>query len=582
MLNREKSMFDSLMWQQIVDQFHFVRPLWLLVLIPFGIVIYLRWKQDSKNEWQQQLPKHLRSALTINEAGWKKQLPLKLLSVSMFVAIIVCAGPTWEREASPFGEDKAALLIVLDNSESMLQKDLAPNRLERSKQKIRDLIKQRQGGETGLVVFSGSAHLAMPLTKDDSVFAPFLAAIQPDIMPVEGKSAETALPLIEPQLGSESVGTVLLISDGVNPATTQAFETYFSTSKHQLLVLAAGNGDRASDNPMDLSSLKSLANKSNGSVVEVTIDDSDVKALNGKIERHMQLNNESAMPWKDMGYFLLFPMSLLMLSWFRKGWLVKWCLVVLVVFPSFYSMPTYAETVSLKAKTNEPVKEVTLWEKTTQSWMNLWLTPDQQGQWYFNQSEYLEAAKGYKDPLKKGIAYYYAGEYKLAHSAFLQVKSDLGIFNAANSLARQREYVAARDIYQWLLKRDLDDELKKKVEINLVVMQGIVDEVNRMSESQKGTTDGPEESFELGDDKPKTGDGADEEVDASMMKEEKLNANEILGSQELADKWLRRVEADPKYFLRAKFQLQLRAQSNTEQPNIELSEREKPNNKEVK
>lgn len=97
-------------------------------------------------------------------------------------------------------------------------------------------------------------------------------------------------------------------------------------------------------------------------------------------------------------------------------------------------------------------------------------------------------------------------------------------------------------------------------------MQGIVDEVNRMSESQKGTTDGPEESFELGDDKPRTGDGADEEVDSSLMTKESLNANEILGSQELADKWLRRVEADPKYFLRAKFQLQLREQENTLQP----------------
>lgn len=572
MLNREKSMFDSLMLQQIAEQFHFIRPLWLLVLIPFGIVIYLRWKQDSKNEWQEQLPKHLRNALTINDAGWKKQLPLKLLGVSMFVAIIVCAGPTWQREASPFGEDKAALLIVLDNSESMLQKDLAPNRLERSKQKIRDLIKQRQGGKTGLVVFSGSAHLAMPLTKDDSVFEPFLAAIQPDIMPVEGKNSETALPLIAPQLGAESVGTVLLITDGVNPATTEEFKSYFEKSRHQLLVLAAGNGDRASDNPMDLSSLKSLASKSNGSVVEVTIDDSDIKTLNSKIERHMQLNNESAMPWKDMGYFLLFPVSLLMLSWFRKGWLVKWCLVALIVFPSFYSTPTYAETVSLKAKTNEPVKEVTAWDRTTQWWMDLWLTPDQQGQWYFDKFEYLTAAKRYQDPLKKGIAYYYAGEYKLAHSAFLQVKTNLGIFNAANSLARQREYLAARDVYQLLLERDLESELKEKVENNLSIMQGIVDEVNRMSESQKGSTDGPEESFELGDDKPKTGDGADEKVDSALMKEEKLNANEILGSQELADKWLRRVEADPKYFLRAKFQLQLRAQSSGSQSSVSGSE----------
>lgn len=555
-------MFNSLMWQQIVDNFHFIRPWWLLLLVPFSIVIYLRWKQDSNNEWQQQLPRHLRRVLTIGDSGWKKQLPLKLLSVSMLVAIIVCAGPTWEREASPFGEDKAALLIVLDNSESMLQKDLAPNRLERAKQKIRDLIALRQGGKTGLVVFAGSAHLAMPLTKDDAVFAPFLAAIQPDIMPIKGKNAETTLALIEPQLGPESAGTVLLISDGVNPATIEAFETYFSTSPHQLLVLAAGNNDRVSNEPLDLASLKSLAKNTQGSVVEVTIDDSDIKALNRNIERHMQLNNESAMPWKDMGYFLLFPVTLLMLLWFRKGWLVKWCLVAAIVFPSFYSTTTYAETVSLKAATNEPIADVTMWDKTVHWWMNIWLTPDQQGQWYFNQFDYLTAAKRYQDPLKKGIAYYYAGEYKLSHSTFLQVKTPQSLFNAANALARQREYVAARDLYQLLLDSgELETELKAPVENNLALMQGIVDEVNRISESQKGSTDGPEESFELGDDKPKTGDGADEKVDAAMMAKETLNANEILGSQELADKWLRRVEADPKYFLRAKFQLQLRSQS---------------------
>ncbi|MCP3697694.1 MAG: VWA domain-containing protein [Aliivibrio sp.] len=549
-------MFDSLMWQQIVEQFHFIRPWWLLALLPFTLLVYLRWKQDSKNEWQDVLPEHLRSALTINDMGWKKQLPLKLLSVSMLIAIIVCAGPTWEREPSPFGEDKAALLIVLDNSPSMLQKDLAPSRLERSKQKIRDLLNKRKGGKTGLVVFSGSSHLAMPLTKDNSVFAPFLAAIHPDIMPVEGKSAESALALIEPQLGDNSAGTVLLISDGVNPKTIQAYEEYFQNSSHQLLVLAAGNKDRVSDNPMDLSSLQTLARKSDGSVVEVTVDDRDIQSLNNKIQRHMQLNNESAMPWKDMGYYLLFLVALLMLSWFRKGWLVKWCLVGCVVFPTLYSTATYAENVSLKAKTEEPVSTVTLWQKITDGWMDLWLTADQQGQWYFEQSDYLKAAKQYQDPLKKGTAYYYAGEYQLAHSAFLQVKSNLGLFNAANALARQREYVAARDIFQGLLADDIDSELREKTENNLSVMQGIVDEVNRTSESQKGTTDGPEESFELGDDQPKTGDGADEEVDASLMTKESLNANEILGSQELADKWLRRVEADPKYFLRAKFQLQ--------------------------
>ena len=134
-------------------------------------------------------------------------------------------------------------------------------------------------------------------------------------------------------------------------------------------------------------------------------------------------------------------------------------------------------------------------------------------------------------------------EFKLAHSAFLQTKTDLGVYYSATALARQREYLAARDLLKSLLEKpDLDSELAEKVEHNLAVFNGIVEEVNRMSESQAGTTDGPEESFELDEDKPRTGDGAEEETVAELMLKETLNANEILGSQELADKWLKRVE----------------------------------------
>ncbi len=103
--------------------------------------------------------------LTIGETGWRKQLPLKLLMVIVTIAIIICAGPTWQREASPFGEDKASMLVVLDNSDSMLAKDLPPSRLERSKQKIRDLLMAYKGSNTGLVVYAGSAHVAMRSLK---------------------------------------------------------------------------------------------------------------------------------------------------------------------------------------------------------------------------------------------------------------------------------------------------------------------------------------------------------------------------------------------------------------------------------
>ncbi|MDX1303252.1 vWA domain-containing protein [Photobacterium sp.] len=559
-------MFDSLTVEQFFSQFHFLRPWWLLAFVPMVLLLWLRLLEDSRPSWKDVLPEHLRSALTIGEKGWRKQLPLKLLLVNVTLAIVICAGPTWQREASPFGEDKASMLVVLDNSDSMLQKDLPPSRLERSKQKVRDLLSAREGGRTGLVVYAGSAHVAMPVTQDAKVFDPFLAAISPEIMPVDGKDSSQALSLIDQQLNNELGSSVLLVSDGVTPNTIDSFEDFFSDKPYQLLILAAGNPERVSDNPMDLDSLRALARATGGQLVEVSIDGSDIKTLNRLVERNMQLNGESSMPWKDMGYVLLYPIALIMMLWFRKGWLVQWCLLAMVSGSLLLPKTAMAQPVQSKAEQVEVVQKVTLWDKLAQSWWDLWLTPDQQGQHLINNKQYLEAAKHFKDPLRKGTAYYYAGEYKLAHSAFLELRHaatqdecDLGLYNAASALARQREYVAARDLLQILAAQTtLSEKLRLDVEHNLAVITALVDEINQMSESQGKSAEGQQEiSVELGEDQPRTGDGFQEQTSEELMIKESISAEELLNDQAVADKWLKRVEADPKYFLRAKFQIQL-------------------------
>ncbi|BDR16154.1 VWA domain-containing protein [Vibrio sp. STUT-A11] len=561
-------MFDSLSLTQFFTQFHFIRPLWLLALIPMVFLIWLRWHEESKPSWKDILPDHLREVLTIGEHGWRKQLPLKLLIVNVFIAILICAGPSWQREASPFGEDKASMLVVLDNSDSMLQKDLPPSRLERSKQKVRDLLASRQGGKTGSVVFAGTAHVAMPITQDNAVFDPFLAAIDPEIMPVKGKLAEQALVLIDQQLQGLAGSTVLLVTDGVNPATISKYEDYFADRPYQLLILAAGNPDIVSNNPIDLDSLQTLASKTGGRLIEVSVDNTDIQQLSRYVERNMQLNGESSMPWKDMGYALLFPIALIMLIWFRKGWLVQWCLIAMVSGSLAMPSEVKAENVSIKAEEPQVVQQVTAFDKAAQWWWDLWLTPDQQGQRLFNKQEYLAAAKQFSDPLRKGTAYYYASEFELAHSAFLEMQNDpsedvrdFGLYNAASALARQREYLAARDLLQSLAsKTTLSQALRPDVEHNLKVIGGIVEEINQMSESQAGTEQ--EMSTELGDN-PQTAEGAEEQTSQEMMIKETLSAADILGNQEMADKWLKRVESDPKDFLRSKFQIQLNSLSTS-------------------
>ncbi|HFQ4904525.1 TPA: VWA domain-containing protein [Vibrio vulnificus] len=562
------------------SQFHFLRPEWLLAFVPMLLLLWMRWREESVPSWKAILPTHLRQVLMIGEHGWRKQLPLKLLVVNVTLAIIICAGPTWQRQASPFGEDKATLLVILDNSDSMLQNDLPPSRLVRSKQKIRDLLVARKGGSTGLVVFAGSAHVAMPVTQDSKVFDPFLAAITPEIMPIEGKLAEKALPLIDQQLQGQAGSSVLLVSDGVNPATIDAYKAYFAEKPYQLLILAAGNSNVVSDNPLDLGSLNKLANATGGRLVQTSVDNRDIETLNRYVERNMQLNGDSSMPWQDMGYPLLLPIAIIMMLWFRKGWLVQWCLVVMVSTSLLATPNAMAETVSLSVEKTAQPHMKTMWDKTEQWWWDLWLTPDQQGQRWWNQGQYLQAAKHFNDPLRKGTAYYYAGEYALAHSAFLTMQNDpsdeakdLGLYYAASALARQREYLAARNLLQSLAdKETLSSKLRADVEHNLRVIGGIVEEINRTSASQAGSTDGPEESIELGDN-PQTADGVDEQTVAEMMLKETLNANEILGSDALADKWLKRVEADPKYFLAAKFQIQLHQGAKTSDTTLEQQEK---------
>ncbi|WP_234496939.1 vWA domain-containing protein [Vibrio maritimus] len=557
---------SSLAIEQFLSQFHFIRPYWLLAFIPLVVLLLLRWRRESKSAWKTIVPEHLQKALIIGEQGWKSQLPLKLLSAILSVAIVICAGPTWEREPSPFGEDQGALAIVLDVSTSMEQTDLPPSRLERAKYKIRDLLEARKGGKTSLIVFGGSAHTAMPMTEDNQVFLPFLNAITPEVIPVQGKSVQSAIPELQSQLKGFPSASILIVSDGVSQEGIQQYQEAFKDTNQLIMVLGVGNDAIQSSSATDWGSLKKLANDTDGRYYALTTDDSDINKIASDVERHMQITGESAMPWRDMGYYLIFPVMILALLWFRKGWLVQWVLLASLISPNLIISQAQAETVSVVAKTEqttEPNSNIEkFWDSAKQTWMNLWLTPEQQGQWYFNQGEFIKAANHYQEPMNKGIAFYYGRDFVSAQSQFVQVQGDeRAILYLGNTLARQREYLAARNLYKDLMEKTNDEDIANVAKQNYQAMSELVDEINRVSESQSGTTDGPEESMELGDN-PRTADGADEETASQLLLKETLNANEILGSQELADKWLRKVEADPKNFLRNKFQIQLREQGS--------------------
>ena len=200
--------------------FHLLRPLWLLALIPVAAIFaMLLWRQNPRAQWGRVIAPHLLQHLIVQPGQGRGVSPLYLVTAGLVLGIVALSGPTWRRELPPFVEDKAPLMIVLALSTSMDQADVAPTRLERAKQKIRDLLGARAGARSGLIAYAGTAHLVMPLTDDSSVIEPFLAALATGLMPEDGKNATAAVSLATQFLAAEPVaGTILVVADDLDEA----------------------------------------------------------------------------------------------------------------------------------------------------------------------------------------------------------------------------------------------------------------------------------------------------------------------------------------------------------------------------
>ncbi|WP_261902625.1 vWA domain-containing protein [Vibrio fortis] len=516
----------------MMDNFHFIRPLWLSLLIPFIAVVFVNWKNNYKNkEWVTHIPKHLSDVLLVGQKSRGKNLPIQLLGVLGLVAIIVAAGPSWYRQASPFAEDTTPLVVVLDVSDSMMQNDLAPSRLYRAKQKISSLIELQGKGKTALIAYSGSAHLAMPLTQDIEVFKPLLQAIKPEVMPREGKFAQYTLPIVDQIIPRDSVAaTVLLVTDALNQRALSEYHDYFNARGYQLLVYGIGNPNVESVLPVETEKLSMLAEAANGELVLFTPDDQDILRLSDKVTAYAELSSNQAEPWFDASYPLVWVLVIPYLLWFRKGWLVQWSVFGLALACSTYSPQLSASEFSMT---------------------DLWLTKNQQGALHYQQQEYLEAAKDFQTELLKAGAYYQAGDYETAQQFYMRSDTLQGHLGVAACLAQQKEFVAAREHYRDIVNRYPSNH---EAQHNLKVVEAVIAYIDKFTEQQSKSNE-RQVSRENGD-KPQRADGVKQEVEKDQIIEEHLSAEEILNDPNANEKWMKRVQSDLSIYLAKKFSLQ--------------------------
>ena len=439
----------------IPAEFHFIRPYWLLAILPTIVIVALMLRNKlSHGNWSAVCDAELLPYLLQEKAVRLSRWPLTTGAMAAFLVITALAGPTWQRVPSPVFRNESALVIALDLSRSMDAEDIKPSRLIRARYKIADILKRRKDGQTALLVYSGDAFTVTPLTDDTETIDSQLTALTTDIMPSEGDNAaivlEKAVDLFK-QAGLQK-GQILLVTDGVDVDKTQSAVT--ALGNYSLSILGVGTADGApialpeggflKDEQgaivipkLNAGDLTKLARLGNGVYQTITANDADILTLLAAVDQPVQQQgkeNKNLLldQWQDQGpWLLLLVLPLAALS-FRKGLL---CVALVLLLP--LPKNSYAF-----------------------EWQDLWQNKDQQAEQAYKNNQFEQAATLFQNPDWKAAANYKAGAYDKALENLVPKPDENNaavFYNQGNALAKSGQLEPALKAYEKALALNPDD-----------------------------------------------------------------------------------------------------------------------------
>ena len=299
----------------VLAQFHFLRPWWLLLFLPcFALWVLQRRKADTTARWRAVIDSALLRHLTVGGEARRLWVPENMLLVTWLLIIPAAAGPTWQQLPSPFAQEARPAIFLMKVTTSMLERDLAPTRLDRARQKMADLLKLREGAPTGLIAYAGSAHLVLPPTPDASVLSTMAGALAPDLMPRDGDALADAVNLAAGTLtDSGQGGSIVVFADAAQPPGKIAADV-------PIILFAMLPPDRATADP----SLQAAASALHADRLTLTLDNSDIEGLARTLAKVGPPPPAPGMTqlWQEAGYWLTPFIALVTLLWFRRGWVL--------------------------------------------------------------------------------------------------------------------------------------------------------------------------------------------------------------------------------------------------------------------
>ena len=549
----------------MIEQFHFLRPGWLLLLLPLAAWLWglFRGRYDH-GIWRAVVDERLMPHVLSGSGGARGHVARAMPGVAAALAIIALAGPTWEKLPQPVFQTETALVIMLDLSRSMDAADIKPSRLVRARHKIADILSLRAEGQTALVVYAADAFAVTPLTSDTETIMAMLPDLDSSLMPAQGSRAdravERALELFEN--AAHRRGDLLLISDGIGDTELQRIETLLARhADFRLSVLAVGTADggpiplasggflKTGDgaiviSPMQEDNLRRLADHG-GVYATLSSDDIDINTLAYVFEASIDSSaarldeNRSAEVWRELGPWLLLAALPLAALAFRRG--------------LFWLLPLWLAVVPPDADALD--------------WQALWQNPDQRANGLFEREDFATAAELFDDPAWKAAAQYRAGDYAGALDSWSVVDGD----DALEEFLRNRQQQQQQSAEGGQQQESQDGQQQQSQDGQQQQGEGGQQQQSQGGQQQQGEGEPQDEGEpQQQQQQEQSGEGGEprESQDGQQQGEgepgdegERQGERERIDDQmsaQAAEQWLRKIPDDPGGLLRRKFLYQYR------------------------
>ncbi len=263
--------------------------LYLLFILPFLVLLFLYnlyWKRKKQREFGDL---ELVKRLSPEQSIFKSILKFSILLLAFACLVIALVNPKIGTKTETVKREGIDIVFAVDVSKSMLCEDVAPSRLEKSKQIVSQIINQLGSDRIGIIAYAGSAFPVLPITTDYSVAKMFLQSMNPGMVSSQGTSLDDAIKLSSNffDKGDKTKKLLILISDGEDHSEG-AESAAEEANKMDLKIITIGVGtEKGGPIPLKENGVVSSFKRDNNNDVVVTKLNSEsllaiAKATKGK------------------------------------------------------------------------------------------------------------------------------------------------------------------------------------------------------------------------------------------------------------------------------------------------------------